>query len=201
MTHGRFRAENGWVRGMIAWANNVLPVQVKGGPDWIDGQLYFIDARAADPEASPEQIRQMLDTLLKDRFGLTVHREKQQGQLYTLTVGKNGHRLQDAGGGQRNYINFTGPGKVTFTENSTLLGLVNILANTLGAPVVDQTGLTGSWNFSLEYTDPRDPRPRQADSPPDLVTAVQEQLGLRLQSAEGPVEVVVVDRIDKPSAN
>ena len=175
--------------------------QVKGGPDWIDREPYDFDARAGDPEAGPEQIRTMLQALLAERFKMVVHRDTQQGQVYTLVVGKNGSKLQDAKDGRKNYINWTGPGHVTFTENSTLLGLIAILANSLGAPVFDETGIKGSYNFSLEFTDPRDPRARQADSPPDLITAVQEQLGLRLQAARGPVEVLVVDYIERPSEN
>jgi uncharacterized protein (TIGR03435 family) len=201
VTHGRFRAETGYVRGVISWAYNLLPAQVNGGPDWVDREPYYFDARAEDPEAGPKQIQTMLQTLLAERFKLVVHREKQQGQVYTLVVGKNGSKLQDAKDGRKNYINWTGAGHVTFTENSTLLGLISILGSSLGAPVFDETGLKGSYNFSLDFTDPRDPRPRQADSPPDLFTAVEEQLGLRLQAAKKPVEVLVIDHIDRPSAN
>ena len=201
VTHGRFRAETGFVRGMVAWAHNVLAAQVKGGPDWLDREPYYVDARAGDPEAGPDQIRLMLQTLLMDRFKLVVHRETQQANVYKLVVGKNGSKLQDAKGGLKNYINWTGPGQVTFTENSTLLGLINILSSLLGSPVLDETGVRGSYNFSLEFTDPRDPRPRQADSAPDLFAAVQEQLGLQLQATKGPVEVLVIDHMERPSAN
>ena len=201
VTHGRFRAETGYVRGMIGWAYNVLAAQVKGGPDWIDREPYYVDARAGDPDAGPDQIRLMLRTLLTDRFKLIAHRDTQQGQIYTLTVGKNGPKLQDAKEGRKNYINWTGPGQVTFTENTTLLGLINILSSLLGSPVLDETDLKGSYNFSLEFTDPRDPRPRQADSTPDLFAAIQEQLGLRLQATKGAVEVLVVDHMERPSAN
>jgi len=124
----------------------------------------------------------MLQTLLTNRFKLIAHHETQEGQIYTLTVGKNGSILQDAKEGRKNYINWTGPGQVTFTENSTLLGLVNILSSLLGSPVLD-------------------PRPRQTDPAPDLFTAIQEQLGLRLQAAKGAVEVLVVDHMERPTAN
>jgi uncharacterized protein (TIGR03435 family) len=201
ITNGRFRAEIGFVRGMVAWANNVLGAQVKGGPDWLDREPYFVDARAADSQAGPDQIRLMLQTLLSDRFKLMVHRETQQGQVYKLVVGKSGSKLQDAKGGRKNFINWTGLGQVTFTENSTLLGLINVLSSLLGSPVLDETGLKGTYNFSLEFTDPRDPRPPQADSRPDLFAAVQEQLGLQLLASRGPVEIVVIDHMERPSAN
>ena len=201
VTHGRFKAETGYVRGMIGWAYHVLAAQVKGGPDWIDREPYYVDARAGDPDAGPDQIRLMLQTLLTDRFKLIAHRDTQQGQIYTLTVGKNGPKLQDAKEGRKNYINWTGPGQVTFTENTTLLGLINILSSLLGSPVLDDTGLKGSYNFSLEFADPRDPRPRPTDSTPDLFAAIQEQLGLRLQATKGAVEVLVIDHMERPSAN
>jgi uncharacterized protein (TIGR03435 family) len=79
--------------------------------------------------------------------------------------------------------------------------LINILSGALGAPVIDETGLKGSHNFSLDFTDPHDPRPRQADSPPDIFTAVQDQLGLRLQAAKKPVEILAIDHIERPSEN
>jgi uncharacterized protein (TIGR03435 family) len=201
VTHGRFRAETCYVRGMIAWAYKVMPSQVNGRPDWLDREPYYIDARAGDPEAPPEQIRLMSQTLLADRFRLAVHRETRQGQVYTLTVGKNGSKLQDAKNGTKNWINWTGPGKVTFEENQGLAGLVNIASAILGAPVIDETGLKGSYNFSLEFSDPRDPRPRQSDSPPVLEDAVQVQLGLHLQATKGPVDALVIDHMERPSAN
>lgn len=201
VTHGRFRAETCYVRGLVAWAYGVLPVQVKGGPDWLDPEPYYIDARAADAEAGPDQIREMSRTLLTERFKLEVHREMQQGQVYTLTVAKGGSKLQDAKGGTKNWINWSGPGNVTFTENQGLLGLVNIISMLLGSPVTDETGLKSSYNFNLEFTNPRDPRPRLPDSPPDLIAALQEQLGLRLQATKAPVEVLVIDHMERPTAN
>jgi uncharacterized protein (TIGR03435 family) len=177
VTRGRFRAEIGVVRGVIGWAYNILIVtQVKGGPDWIDREPYYFDARAENPGAGPDQIRPMLQTLLAEQFKLAVHRDTQEGQVYTLVVGKNGSKLEDAKDGGKYYINWTGPEDVIFTETPNLLGLVNILSSLLGAPVVDETGIKGSHNYRLEFTDPRDPRPRQTDSP-DLFTAAQEQLG------------------------
>lgn len=199
--HGRFRAETGYVRGMIAFAYNVPPGLIKGAPDWMDREVYAVEARAEDPEAGPEQIRVMLKSLLIGRFKLAAHRETQQGQVYKLQVAKGGSKLQDAKDGRRNYINWSGLGRVTFTENTTLAGLINILSDDLGAPVIDETGITGSHNFSLEFTDPRYPRPAQADSPPELPAALQEQLGLRLEAAKQPIEVLIVDHLEKPSAN
>jgi uncharacterized protein (TIGR03435 family) len=199
-TNGRFRAERGFLRGVIAWAYEVLPGQVEGGPDWVVREPYDFDARAGNAAAGPDQIRVMLRTLLADRFKLVVHHETEQAQVYTLTVAKSGSKLQVAHGGQPSYGNWTGPGQVTVSE-SPILGLINILSNLLDSPVLDQTGLTGLYNFNLEFTRPQDTRTRQADSPPDLFTALQEQLGLELHATKGPVEIFVIDHIERPSPN
>jgi hypothetical protein len=171
VSRGRFKAELGQVRAVIAWAYDLLPGQVKAGPDWIDREPYFIDARS------------------------------ERGPMYTLAVGKDGPKLQDAITGRRNLVTWTGRGKVTFTEITTMLALRGILSGMLNAPVVDRTGLGGTYNYSLEYRDPRDPRPIDANSPPDVFTAIQDQLGLRLQATDGPVEVVVIDHIERPTPN
>jgi len=86
------------------------------------------------------------------------------------------------------------------------VSLSAILASFLGAPVLDETGLKGTYNYSLEFADPRltvsgEPRSRQADSRPDLFTAVQEQLGLRLQAAKMPIEFVIIDHVERPTPN
>jgi uncharacterized protein (TIGR03435 family) len=201
VTHGRFKAETAWLRGVIAWAYHVSSAQVKGAPDWINSDAYYFDARSENQEAGPDQVRVMLQSLLAERFKLTVHRDTQQGQVYTLTVGKNGSKLQDAKDGRKNLIGWNGPGRVTFTENQTLQGLVNVLTGVLGAPVVDETGLKGCYNFTLEFTDPRDPRAGHLDAPPDVFGAVDEQLGLHLQSAKRPIDVLIVDHIERPSGN
>jgi hypothetical protein len=124
-------------------------------------------------------------------------------QVRAVTIGKNGPKLQDARDGRKSYIDWTGPGQVTFTE-ATLVGLTAILASFLGAPVLDETGLRGTYNYSLEFADARlsasrEPRLSQGDSRPDLFTAVQEQLGLHLQGAKRPIEFVAVGHVKRPS--
>ena len=155
----------------------------------------------------------MMQTLLAERFKLAVHRETQQGQVYTLVIGKNGSKLQDAKEGHKSFINWAGPGHVTFTE-ANLLALVNILSGLLGNPVRDETGLKGLYNFSLNFEDPRLLRARDGGHPPpsgsnpppldplpDIFTAVQEQLGLKLEAKKGPVEILVIDHMERPSEN
>jgi uncharacterized protein (TIGR03435 family) len=115
--HGRFIAQTGWVRAVIGWAYNVLPpIKVHGGPTWIDTDLYDFEAKAEDPNAGPDQIRAMMQTLLVDRFKLAVHRETREEQVYTLVVGRNGSKMQEAKEGRRDHIDFTGPGQIVCTH-------------------------------------------------------------------------------------
>jgi uncharacterized protein (TIGR03435 family) len=205
VNHGRFRAQTAQVRAVIGFAYDLMPVQVHGGPDWLDRELYAFDAESGSSDAGPVQLRAMLQTLLMDRFKLAVHRETQEQQVGVLVVGKSGLKMQEAKEERRNYINWTGPGQVEFTEIN-LLGLVNVLSGTLGIPVLDNTGLKGFYNFKLQFADPRFQRPQSVgqlpvDTRPDIFTAVQEQLGLELKTQKGPREILVIDHIERPSEN
>jgi uncharacterized protein (TIGR03435 family) len=206
--HGRFIAQTGWVRAVIGFAYNVLPpVKVHGGPTWIDTDLYDFEAKAEDSNAGPDQIRAMMQTLLFDRFKLVVHRETREEQVYTLVVGKNGSKMQEAKEGRRDHIDFPGPGQIVCTECELGGALTGQLSNILENPVLDNTGLKGFYNFRLEFADPRwrskdgNPLPSELASRPDIFTAVQEQLGLKLEARKGPVEILVVDHIERPSEN
>jgi uncharacterized protein (TIGR03435 family) len=105
--HGRFIAQTGWVRAVIGWAYDVLPPgvfppgKVHGGPTWIDSDRYYFEAKAEDPNSGPDRVRAMVQTLLVERFKLVVHRETLQEQVYTLAVGKNGSKMQEAKEGRR----------------------------------------------------------------------------------------------------
>ena len=200
--HGQFKAATAWPRGVIAWAYDVLTAQVRGGPAWLDSERYDFDARSDQKDAGPKQVQVMLQALLADRLKLAVHRETQELQVYTLTIGKNGSKMEVSKDGFKNYINWTGPGQVEFTE-CNMLGLINVLTGMLGAPVIDQTGLKGQYTFKLEFTDPRLLTAGQpaGESRPDLFTAVQDQIGLKLEGKKAPAEVLIIDHIERPSAN
>jgi uncharacterized protein (TIGR03435 family) len=148
---------------------------------------------------------EMVRTLLADRLKLVVHRDSKEMQAYTLIVGKGGSKMQEAKEESKPYINWAGKGKAVFTK-CNMLGLITVLAGALGSPVRDSTGLKGFYNFSLEFADPGDQRVQnggqtQVDSAPDIFTAVQEELGLKLESNKGPVEVLVIDHVERPSEN
>jgi uncharacterized protein (TIGR03435 family) len=199
VSNGSFTAHAAWVRGMIAFAHGVHAAQVHGGPGWVDTEQYDVIAKAESRDASLDQMKAMLQTLLADRFKLVVHREAKEMPVYTLVVGKNGLKMQEAKEGEKTLANRVGPGHLVFTRTN-MLGLIITLSNTLGNPVIDKTGLTGFYDFKLDWTDPLWQRSGN-DSLPDLFGAVQDQLGLKLDAGKGPAEVLVIDHIERASEN
>ena len=202
VAHGTLTAPAAWVRGLIAFAHGVHAAQVHGGPEWVDTEPYDVIAKAEDTAASPDQIKAMLRTLLADRFKLAVHHQTQELPVYALVVGKNGSKMREAGDNEKTYLSFAGKGHLVCTRVN-MLGLTITLSNSLGTPVHDETGLTGYYDFSLTWTDPLTQGGAQppADSPVDIFRAVQEQLGLELDRKKGPVDTVVIDHIERASAN
>jgi uncharacterized protein (TIGR03435 family) len=239
---GRMIATNAPLRLLIQFAYAVhdsphsLPLrasQVVGGPAWIDSEGYNIEAK---PEANTDQKHAwlMLQTLLADRFRLTLHRETRDFPVYDLTVKKSGLKLSAPK--EVNCVSFPPgttprhiPGSVDCGYAPLLLSpiglrmngrklhmadLVRELAMTLGRPVLDKTGFTGEFDLNLNYTDeapmkspssaaPDDPSGGRLPAEPNLsiVFAAMDQLGLKLEPAKGPVEVLVVDHAERPTAN
>jgi bla regulator protein BlaR1 len=164
-----------------------------------------------------EKMRQKLQALLVDRFHITIHHETKEESVYALVIGKNGSKLKEseATQGQGRRMMRMGRGELN-GEGVSLDMLVNNLSSQLGRPVIDRTGLKGNFDFKLQWTpDPGQtlgqfggPPPPGVDAPPppdpngpSIFTAVQEQLGLRLESQKGPVDLIVIDRVEKLSEN
>lgn len=212
--------------GLVSRAYDLPSWQISA-PDWMSAAQFDIDAKVV-PGATREQCRLMLQRLLAERFGLRVHRGTKEGTLYSLTIAKGGPKLkahveapppEDRPGpgdpGQPKFDSggypilprgigmgvLNGKGRMQMTDTE-LAPLVQRLANQLDAPVRDDTGLKGKYDIAL-YWSARPPSAEpEADSGPDLPTAVQEQLGLRLERKKGPVEVLVVNHAEKvPTRN
>jgi uncharacterized protein (TIGR03435 family) len=163
-----------------------------------------------------EQRRTMFQQILAERFKLVAHHETRELPIYELTIGKNGSRLKEsaaddpASAPTRRKGMMWGRGKVTATDGSLSM-LIAPLSRQLGRIIVDKTGLNGRYDFTLEWTPEGAAAPPAGGSPsgtappdqsgPDIFTAIQEQLGLKLKSTKGPVDVIVIDHIEKPSAN
>jgi len=134
----------------------------------------------------------MLRQLLADRFKLQFHTVPKELSGYALTVGKNGHKMKPGFG---EIPNIWAHDYRMSAKNTPMSGLAWLLSTTLRAPVVDQTGLKGGYAFSFSQPTPFDP------SPPSIFTVLQEELGLRLESTEVPVDVIVIDHAEKPGEN
>jgi uncharacterized protein (TIGR03435 family) len=183
-----------------------------GLPPWADTENYDITAKvaAADLPAFhkllPRERNPMLRPMLAERFHLQSHFESRQVPAYALVVAKGGARLTDAQpqmtadaskdpGGVR-----MGRGELVGTA-APIAPLLDALSVQLGRPVVDRTGLTGRYSFTLKFAPAQAATDAQSDAGPSLFTAVEDQLGLRLESTRAPVPVLVVDHIERPSAN
>lgn len=195
---GRFEATNASMEECIRFAYDVKGYQIIG-PDWLNSDAASYDIIAtASRETSSQQIRLMLQSLLADRFKVAVHRETRMLPVYELVVGKNGPKLTAAKSGGRSSTN-SNNGNVTGT-NVSMAELAHQLSRTsaVGRPVFDKTGIEGSYDFTYEYA----PDDNDSAGRPSIFTALQQKLGLKLEAAKGPVEVVVIDHAEKvPTAN
>jgi len=189
---GTLRMHNATLRFCIMAAYSVQDYLIEGGTSWIDSDRFEIVAKAP-ASTRQDQLIPMLQTLLADRFKLSVRRETKQRPVLALTVGKNGAKMHPSEGGE-SFLGRRLRGPVTGRQAS-MPGLAALLSSFMGRKVLDQTGLTGTYDFTLEFAPPE-----ATDSPlPSLVTALQEQLGLKLEVTNALVEVLVIDHAEKPT--
>ena len=221
---GRFTATGINAKLLIQEAFNVRDSQIIGGPSWLGNDGYDInaktgtdnpgDARPATEEqraAAMSANRLRLQSLLVDRFHLKYHRETKEQQVFALVVGKSGVKMKEspevAGAAERGFriSRASMSGKQVSIDS-----LAQALTRPLGRTVVNKTGLKGLYELNLEWTpDPGqsfgaspDAPPQANDAPgPSIFSAIQEQLGLKIESEKAPVEQIVIDSIDKPSEN
>jgi uncharacterized protein (TIGR03435 family) len=213
---GSMRMKNVTLRLLVTYAWDIRDHQLAGGPAWLDTEHYDILAKPESEIPQTPAGRQlqklMVQALLRDRFGFGYHRETKELPIYELVVAKNGPKLADSAPGTQNQLMMS-RGKLEAKSMKTG-NLADALSSRLGRTVVDKTGLTGDYDFTLEWApdmgENGGPKGMPADAPkeapqvadgPSLFTALQEQLGLKLESAKGPVEILVIDRAAKPSDN
>jgi uncharacterized protein (TIGR03435 family) len=206
---GRLSAEKVVLRFFIQNAYGLKPFQLIGGPDWIASQGYDIEAKA-EGNPSNAQMQKMMQALLEDRFKLKYHRETRELPVYTIAAAKGGMKLPDPKeGSDRIMIRISRMTGVQLTgEKITMAELTRVLSNLLSRPVIDKTGFTGTFAVTLSFAldDTLAGLPHFPDAPdnsaiPSVFVAIEEQLGVKLESTKGPVEVLVIDHIEKPSAN
>jgi uncharacterized protein (TIGR03435 family) len=193
------------VHGLILMSYKLQEYQLAGEPKWANAEQYLITAKPpegplpADQRERTDRISEMLRYLLEDRFQLRVHHETRTVQEYELVAVKGGSKLQEVKRGDTPFRLQMGPGKIATKGGAGIGLLAQLLTTRLGCPVIDQTGLSRELLFDIQLNYAPDDKP--SDTVPPLFTALQEQLGLRLQATKGPVDVVVVDRVERPSAN
>jgi uncharacterized protein (TIGR03435 family) len=195
--NGEFRGTAD-LRSLIEFAYDVRLHQLSGGPGWMDSAGFTIDAKPDPAKQIPRgyaPIREMMRSLLEDRFKLAVHWETRQQPVYELVLARSGLKMKQA----------DKPGNIQFdtgrlaSSGATAATLAMMLEGPLDRLVIDKTGIAGLYVFSLEWAP--DDTPADLATSPSLFTAIQEQLGLRLQSATGPVEMLIIDHAEKPTEN
>jgi uncharacterized protein (TIGR03435 family) len=197
MSPGRLEMRNITLKQLVMSAYSLNPYQLEGGPKWLDSAKFDVDAKL--PAGAPgSQTSPMVQAMLADRFKLEFHRETQTRSEYALVVAKGGPKLQ-AAGADDHQSSSSGPRMVRGTA-TPMSRLADMLISVVSAPVVDQTGLTGKYNIDMKFA-PLLETSVQDETLPDIFAAVQEQLGLRLNAIKGPVEVLVIDHAEMPSAN
>jgi len=201
----RIAIENNTMTTLICFAYSVQKSQIVNAPPWFDTQHWDIDG-VPDLEGKPNwhQYRHMLQKLLSERFALQMHHDKRDLSVYTLTVAKGGPKLEksksdpdtlpDSSGhgiGSQQFMKFTNDSMADFALTMQLM---------VDRPVLDQTNLSGRYDFTLLWT-PDVFRATEPDPAPALFSAVQEQLGLKLEATHAPADVLVVDAATRPTQN
>lgn len=185
---------------MIRNAYGILSFQLAGEPRWLDTDMYDIVATTGGSEKiSPEQLKLLLQNLLADRFRLQVHWETRKTSVYALVLDKNGPKFKESAELQEPGINTQkGPGGAQMKGTREPISiLASNLGNQLGRIVLDKTGLRGVYDWMLEWN----PDLTGDSSRPSLFTALQGQLGLRLEAQKGQIETLVIDSVERPSEN
>ncbi len=211
---GSLRATNVTLRGFIPQFYGVPDYQVVGGPDWINTARFDIEGKPQAGLTDPD-VAAMMQSLFEDRFQLKIHREVRELPVFLLTVAKDGSKLQRTIEG-RAALNGLKPG--TSRTNATSAGgeisgsgiaipkLIEMLVTPLGRPVIDKTNVTGQFDFTLKWSSASNQlrdglNPVAEPNGASIFTAIQEQLGLRLESSKEPVDVLVIDSMQKPTEN
>lgn len=198
----RVNIENQDVVTLITVAYSVHPKQILNAPDWFETARWNIDGVAdKDGKLSVPDVQAMVRKLLEDRFGLKFKREQREIPVYALTVAKGGLKLEKSKSDPNALPNQNGNGKGNMRfQNTTMTTFLLGMQDEFDRPLVDQTGLDGHYDFTLRWTPDGVPA-GDADAPPGMFTAIQEQLGLKVSPVKAPANVLVIESAQKPSEN
>jgi len=196
-------AQNMPLRVIMTVAYSVTDRQIAGGPDWINTEAYDITAKA-DRRCTVQELHDMLARLLEERFQLKIRREKREMPIWALTVDKGGPKLTEHDAADLDHPPFgAGPGpngRGTTGKNVSMDYFAFMLSRMLDRNVADRTGLTKNYDLSIDFVRDIPGRETPQDGP-TIFTALKEQLGMKLESAKGPVEFLVIEKAERPTAN
>jgi len=208
-----YLATNVSLKNLLQSAYNIRPELISGLPSWTEDARFDIEAKVLDPATvahiNSAQRAAMVRQILEDRFQLKAHIEQKPLQVFDLVIARSGNKLTPSPpdlpypNGRGTGIN--GRNNGLDAHDLPMSGLADALTHQLDRPVIDKTGLTGKFDITLKFThedtSAGTPHADATDDLPSIFTAVEEQLGLKLQPDKGPVDTLVVDQLNQPSEN
>lgn len=215
LSPGRLNGKNQSLRDLVEFGWDLKDYQVSGGPSWVESEHYEVLATFPASTSHADRAR-MMQTMLAARFGLVVHQDSKEVSGYALITTKNGPKLHAPGNEEPGMMlgRSRATGQRTLTATSQpMANLASILSDIMGRPVEDRTGIEGKFDFSMSWTpDAVDggtgatggkvlPPPENNEPGPTVFTALQETLGVKLETAKVKVPVVVIEKAEKPTAN
>jgi uncharacterized protein (TIGR03435 family) len=201
-----FVLENRTVETLLLVGYGVHKKQIVNAPDWIRTERWDVRGVPDVPgQPSLRQMQTLARKLLAERFGLVTHIEKREMEVYALTVAKSGEKMtpsaSDPNGLPDENDRENGGVRAMQAANISMPDVALMMKFFMDRPVVDQTGLTGRYDFRFQWTFDESRVPTDGSAPPGLFTAIQEQLGLKLEPVKAQTDVLVVDKVERPSAN
>jgi uncharacterized protein (TIGR03435 family) len=206
MKGSQFALINRTVETMLQAGYGVQKSQIVGAPHWVETERFDVQG-VPDVPGSPslKQMQGLIRKVLAERFGLKLHRDTKDLSVYAITVAKGGEKMAKSAGdpnGLPDENDSGNGGQVTMrVTNMSMSEFAMIFQFFLDRPAVNQTGLAGRYDFQLKWTTDESRVPTDGSAPPGLFTAIQEQIGLKLEAVKAPAEVLVVDAVERPSAN
>ena len=208
---GRFTATNVTLADLIVMAYRTRRIQMQGGPKWVDSERFDIAAEVDEADATKGEQSLLADrfkvavpmirALLEDRFKLVLHRETKEMFVYALEVGKTPPKLREAKEDEQPATLPGDHGQIVF-QKMPIVGFVNTIANILHVPVIERTGTTGFFDFTLDPMKFADQsQPASSEGYADLVHSAVEELGFKLEKTKVPLEITVIDRAEQPTDN
>ena len=212
LPNGTFQVVNAHLKSMVGYGYDMRPIQILGGPDWVESDRFDVLAKTSEKEWDGGQMRSMVRALLADRFKLVAHTETREQPVYSLVLARRDGRLGSqlkpstrdcsTGQGRPCGVNMTrdNRGAAMQAIAVSLADFAATLGSVVDRIVLDRTGVTGAFDLDLRFTMEGSPGGVAGDAP-SIFAALQEQLELQLAAATGPVKVLVIDSVERPTPN